>query len=86
MQNPFIRLYEAPVETLTAAAYTLVLLALLLATWYALGRNLLTLYKDFQEGWLVLPPFWWTARAFGALLIVAVDLLLLAAIIGVMFA
>ena len=79
--NPFIRLYEAPVEALTDAAWVLVLAAALFATWYALGRNLLTIYQDFQDGWLALPPAGWTARVIGALVIIAIDLLLLAAII-----
>lgn len=82
--NPFIRLYEAPVEALTAGAYALLLVAALVATWYALSRNLMTLYQDYQKGWLILPPIAWTARAVGALVIVAIDLLLLAAIIGVL--
>lgn len=79
--NPFIRLYDAPVEALTAAAYAIVLLAALVATWYVLGRNLLTLYQDYQQGWLVLPPFSWALRVVGSLLILAIDLLLIAGII-----
>ncbi len=81
--NPFIELFEQPVETLTAGAYALVLLSALLATWYAAGRNALTLYDSYQNGWLVLPTIWWVARAVGLLLIVAIDLLLVAGIIYV---
>lgn len=84
MPNPFIRLFEAPVESLTAGAYALLLVAALLTTWYAGGRNALTLYDTYQQGWLVLPTFWWTVRAVGMLLVVALDLLLVAGIIHVL--
>lgn len=79
--NPFIRLFEAPVETLNAAAYTLVLLSFIFATWYAAGRNTLAIYEDFQNGWQVLPTFWWTLRVFGLFWIAAIDLLLVAGIV-----
>ena len=79
--NPFIRLLEAPVETLTATAYVLVLLAFLVLTWYALGRNILTLQADYRDGWYVLPPFVYVVRIAGALVIIAIDLLLIATII-----
>jgi len=82
--NPFVRLFEAPVESLTAGAYALVLLAALVVSWYALGRNLLYLEDQWRDGWLVLVPFWYAARIVGALLIVAIDLLLIAGIIGVL--
>lgn len=84
MTNPFVALYESPVETLTAGAYALVLLAFLVATWYAAGRNALTLYDDFQDGWLVLVPFWYTVRAVGMFLLGAIDLLLIAGIVQVL--
>ena len=82
--NPFVRLFEAPIETLTASAYALLLFAALLLTWYALGRNVLTLYSDWQNGWIALPPMTYCARAAGVLIIVAVDLLLIAGIIHVL--
>jgi hypothetical protein len=82
--NPFIELYQQPVETLSAAAYALVLLAALLATWYAAGRNLLWLIDRYQDGWLVLPPFWYTARSIALILILAVDLLLVAGIVWIL--
>jgi len=82
--NPFIRVYEAPVESLTAGAYALVLVAALVTSWYALGRNALYLTERWRDGWLVLVPFWYAARIVGALLIVAIDLLLIAGIIGVL--
>jgi len=82
--NPFIRLYEAPVETLTASAYALVLLGALLATWYAATRNLLTLIDTYQDGWLILPPFGWTLRVVGMLLVASLDLLLIAGIVHVL--
>lgn len=79
--NPFIRLYEAPVESLTAGAYALVLIAALVASWYAAGRNLLYLQKQYQNGWRYLVPFWYMVRLVGLVLVVAVDLLLVAGII-----
>jgi len=82
--NPFVRLFEAPVESLTAGAYALVLLAALVVSWYALGRNALYLEDQWRDGWLVLVPFWYAARVVGALLIVALDLLLVAGIIAVL--
>jgi len=82
--NPFVRVYEAPVESLTAGAYALVLLAALVVSWYALGRNALYLEDQWRDGWLVLVPFWYAARVVGALLIVALDLLLVAGIIAVL--
>lgn len=81
--NPFIDLYEVPVAALTDAAYACLLLAALVATWWALGRNLLYLRDRWQEGWLVLVPFWYTARAIALLCLVAIDLLLIAGIIHV---
>lgn len=82
--NPFVRVFEAPVEALTAGAYALVLVAALVASWYALGRNLLYLEDQWREGWLVLVPLWYAARVVGLLLLVALDLLLIAGIIGVL--
>lgn len=82
--NPFIRLYEAPVESLTAGAYALVLIAALVASWYAAGRNLLYLQKQYQNGWRYLVPFWYMVRLTALVLVVAVDLLLVAGIIHVL--
>jgi len=82
--NPFVRLYDAPVESLTAGAYALLLVAALVTSWYALGRNMLYLTERWRDGWLVLVPFWYMARVVGVLLIVAVDLLLIAGIIAVL--
>jgi len=79
--NPFVELWRAPVATLTAAAYAVVLLAMLITTWYAAGRNALYLYAHWQKGWLALPPLGYTFRVVGMLLVAAVDLLLLGGII-----
>ena len=81
--NPFVRLYEAPVETLTASAYAVFLAALLVATWWALSRNALYLHEEWQNGWLVLIPGAYAARVVLTAVIVAVDLLLLAGIVHV---
>jgi hypothetical protein len=82
--NPFIRLYEMPVESLTAGAYALVLVAALMATWYGLGRNLLYLHQRWRNGWSLLIPFWYAARVIAILLVAAIDMLLVAGIVGVL--
>jgi len=82
--NPVVRLYEAPVETLTAAAYALILAAALAATWWALSRNLLYLHANWQDGWLTLVPAEYTARVIVVCLLVAVDLALVAGIVHVL--
>ena len=79
--NPFIRFVQDPVSTAAVGAYALVLVAALLATWYVLGRNLLTLYISWEKGGWTMPPGTWTARAIAVPLILAVDLLLLGALI-----
>lgn len=82
--NPFVALYDHPVETLTAAAYALVLVALLVGTWYATTRNALTLYQTYQNGWQVLPPFGWALRAMAVPLTLAIDCLLIAGVVYVL--
>ena len=82
--NPFLRLYEHPVETLTDAAFGLLLVAALVGTWWALGRNLLYLDDQFQNGWKYLVPFWYAVRLITVISIVAVDFALIAALIAVL--
>ena len=82
--NPFVRLWEAPVGTLTAFAYAIVLASMLIATWWALGRNLVVLVDQWQEGWRVLVPGAYAARVVAASLLVALDVLLVAGIIHVL--
>jgi len=82
--NPFIRLYEAPVATLTDAAFGCLLVAALIGTWWALGRNLLYLDNNYQNGWKYLVPFWYAVRLIAVISIVAVDLALIAALIAVL--
>lgn len=79
--NPFIRLWETPVETLAIGAYLLVLLAALVATWYVLGRNLLTLYIQYEKDSWKTPPAAWAARAIAVPIILSIDLLLVAAFV-----
>jgi hypothetical protein len=81
--NPFIHLFDAPVETLTAAAYVVVLIGALGASWYALGLNLLALREGWQDGWKYLIPLAYAVRVVATTIVVAVDLLLIAAIIRV---
>jgi hypothetical protein len=80
MSNPVIRLYETPVEALTDAGWVCVLLAALVATWWAAGRNALYLSEQYQNGWKYLVPAWYAIRLIGMFAIVAVDLWLLAGI------
>jgi hypothetical protein len=82
--NPFVHLFEAPVESLTALAYALVLVAVLVATWWAGGRNALWLYQEWREGWYLLVPGRYAARVVAMVLVVALDLLLVAGIVGVL--
>jgi len=78
--NPFIELFEAPVATLTAGAYVLVLLGLLAASWWAATRNLLWLSDNWQDGWILLIPLPYAVRLLALCLLAAIDLLLLAGI------
>jgi hypothetical protein len=81
--NPVIRLIEAPVAALTDLAWVCVLLAALVATWWAGGRNLLYLDEHYQDGWLYLVPFWYALRVIALLVTLAANLWLLAGIIAV---
>lgn len=78
--NPFIRFVEDPVTTSALAAYACLLFAALVATWYVLGRNLLTLYVNHKNSSWVLPPGPWAARALGVFVILAIDFLLVGAL------
>lgn len=82
--NPFIRLYEAPIESLTLAAYLLILLAALVGTWWLLTRNVLELIDQAtSETWAkntpLYPPFRFIWRLAAVPVIVAIDLFLIAA-------
>jgi len=84
--NPFIRLYEAPVESLTLGAYLLLLLAALVFTWWLLTRNVLELYDQAtSETWAkntpLYPPFKFVWRLAALPIIVAIDLFLIAAFV-----
>lgn len=82
--NPFIELYEAPVESLTLAAYFLLFAVVLLLTWWALVRNVLEIIKTInEETWVknapLYPPFGFMLRLVAIPGIVAIDLFLIAA-------
>ena len=79
--NPFIRFAEDPVGASALAAYGLVLFAALIATWYILGRNFLTLYVRWNKGAWTMPPAGWTARALAVPLMLALDFLLFGALV-----
>lgn len=81
--NPVIHLIEHPVAALTEASWLCVLLAALVATWWAAGRNALYLLDRYQDGWLVLVPLQYAIRSIAMLLIVAIDLALIAGIVHV---
>ena len=82
--NPFIRLYETPVEALTAAAFALVLFASLLLSIWALAWLILELKSGWKRNWRAIPPLKYFGKTAAAILILAIDLLLLAAIIHVL--
>ncbi len=82
--NPALRLVEAPVHTLTDAGWACILLAALVTTWWAAGRNALYLDARWQNGWQALPPFWYAVRSAALLLVLAVDLWLVAALVAVL--
>jgi len=81
--NPFVVLYESPVATATAFAYVCILVAALVASWWAASRNALYLYDRWQNGWLVLVPGEYTLRAIAMLVLLALDALLIGGIIHV---
>jgi len=82
--NPLVRLYHAPVESLTDAAYAVLLLAALVGLWWAAGRNAIYLADRWQAGWRYLVPKWYALRAILLLAAIAVTLLLVAAIVAVL--
>lgn len=84
--NPFIELYEAPVETLTLAGYLLILVIALVWTWWLLTRNVLELYQQATtETWAkntpLYPPFKFVWRLAAVPAIVATDCFLIAAFV-----
>jgi hypothetical protein len=82
--NPVVYFIEAPVAALTDLAWISVLLAALVATWWAGGRNALYLSDQYQNGWLYLVPLGYAVRVVGILLILAIDLWLFAGIVHVL--
>lgn len=82
--NPFVRLYETPVEALTALAYALVLLAFLVLSIWALAWLILELKAGWKRNWRAIPPLKYFAKTAGAIVILAVDVALLAGIIHVL--
>jgi|APHM01.1.fsa_nt_gi hypothetical protein len=79
--NPAVHLIENPVAALTDAGWLLMLLAALLLTWWALGRNLIYLIERYQDGWRYLIPLRYAARSVVALVILGVDLWLISAVV-----
>ena len=82
--NPALRLVEAPAAALADLGWALILIAALVATWWAAGRNALYLSEQYQAGWQYLVPFWYAVRTIGMLLVLAVDAWLLAALVAVL--
>lgn len=83
--NPFVRLFEAPVETLILAAYVCALLTLLIVTLGAVYRNGLTLYIRFKrqrpQQWEYVPPVGFLLRLAAIPFVIGLDLLFVAAVI-----
>lgn len=84
MTNPVIALVENPSAALADAGWALILLAALVATWWAAGRNLLWLDDRWRDGWLFLPPLGYAARTVALLIVVAIDCWLLAALVALL--
>jgi len=84
--NPVIRFVEAPASSLADLGWAAILLAALIATWWAGGRNALYLREQCQAGWKYLVPAWYAARLVGMLVIVAIDCWLLAGLVHVLLA
>jgi hypothetical protein len=82
--NPAVRLIQDPVSVLTDAGWILMLLAALLLTWWALGRNLVYLTERYQDGWRYLIPLRYAVRSVVALVIVGIDLWLISAVVYVL--
>lgn len=86
--NPFIRLYEAPVETLTLTAYVLGLACLLFLTLAVVWRNGYIVYVQFEKNyphkWQYNPPTSWLLRVAAIPLILMIDFLAAAAVIGLL--
>lgn len=83
--NPFVRLFEAPVETLTLTGYALGLACLVFLTLGACWSNALTVKArwDHQRPgvWQYQPPASFLLRAAAIPLVLMVDVWALAAII-----
>ena len=83
--NPFIRLFEAPAETLTLAGYVLLLTALVFLTLAACWRNAMVVRVQFQKNyphsWKWDPPTSWLLRVAAIPFVLMVDVWAVAAII-----
>lgn len=83
--NPFVRLFEAPVETLTLTAYVLGLVCLLVLTLAAVWRNGFAVYvrwkNNYPHKWQYKPPAGWLLRVAVIPLILMIDFLAIAAVI-----
>lgn len=82
--NPFIRLFEAPVETLTLTAYLLGLVTLLVLTAGFVWSNGLHVYTEFhrpRREWTYVPPLTFLLRVAAIPFVLMWDAWALAAII-----
>lgn len=86
--NPFVRLYEAPVETLAALGYVLLLVTLLVLTLAACWRNTITLYVRWDRQrpgqWEYVPPLDWLVRLAAIPFILAIDAWAVAALVWIL--
>jgi hypothetical protein len=82
--NPILRLVDNPAAALADLGWALMLCAALVVTWWALGRNLLYLRQQYQNGWKYLVPLPYAGRVAAALVIVGVDAWLFAALVAVL--
>lgn len=85
--NPFVRLFEAPVETLTLAGYALGLLALTVATAGVCWTNALAVYDEAtapRRPWTYVPPLTFLARLTAIPLLLMVDVWAIAAVVALL--
>lgn len=87
--NPFIELAQDPVATLSALAYGLALITLLILTLGATWSNAIWVKTRWDRQrphqWEYIPPTWWLIRLSAVPAILAVDAWVLAALIWLVF-
>ena len=79
MSNPLLWGLRHPALALTTLAWLSLLAGALVGVWWATTRNLIALRVTYRDGWYLLPPVEWTARALAVFVSLAATFGLLAA-------